>query len=98
MELLLTMALTNALLAALLAAAAWAAGRALPGRPAVAHALWLLVLLKLITPPVVPIGLGWGRPAVSDAAPDPEPATAADGCSRPSPDVDAAEAPAPAAE
>src|SRR5262249_57570133 len=28
-----------------------------PGRPALAYGLWLLVLLKLITPPLVPVAL-----------------------------------------
>jgi beta-lactamase regulating signal transducer with metallopeptidase domain/HEAT repeat protein len=31
------------------------------GRPAIAHALWVLVLLKLITPPVWDIALPWPR-------------------------------------
>src|SRR5438105_7432978 len=28
-------------------------------QPALAHALWLLVLLKLITPPLVPVSVSW---------------------------------------
>ncbi len=52
METLLTIGLGNAVLACLLGVAAGAAslfGR----RPALAHGLWLLVLLKLVTPPLV---------------------------------------------
>lgn len=42
----------NALLASLLGAAAWLVGR--NGRhPALAHALWVLVLVKLVTPPLM---------------------------------------------
>ena len=44
-------ALTNALLATILASLAFLATRRLR-RPAIAHALWLIVLLKLVTPPV----------------------------------------------
>ena len=57
---LLEIALSNAVVAALLALAA-AAVSALCRRPALAHRLWLLVLLKLVTPPVLPVPL----PAVS---------------------------------
>ena len=46
--------LGNLLVAALLALAASAAGR-WGRRPAVTHALWLLVLAKLVTPPVVSV-------------------------------------------
>jgi bla regulator protein blaR1 len=46
--------LGNAALAAVLALVAGAAGCVLR-RPAVVHALWLLVLLKLITPPLIPL-------------------------------------------
>jgi bla regulator protein BlaR1 len=55
---LVTLGLTNAVLAALLAAAAYAIGR-WAKRPALTHVLWVLVLIKLLTPPVfhVPIGL-----------------------------------------
>ena len=45
----------NLLVAALLAAALWLAGqtRWLRNRPAIRHALWLLVFLKMVTPPIV---------------------------------------------
>src|SRR5262245_7420229 len=53
---LLELGLANAVCAALLALLALAAGRWLR-RPAVMHALWLLVLIKLITPPLFPLPL-----------------------------------------
>jgi beta-lactamase regulating signal transducer with metallopeptidase domain len=69
-ETLLQIGLTNAVVAAGLALLAAAVGK-LCRRPALAHALWLLVLLKLITPPLVMIPI-----ALPEAADDPEsPAT-----------------------
>ena len=56
MEPLLRLLLTNAALAGLLALAAWAASR-LVRRQAVVHALWLLALVKLVTPPLVELPL-----------------------------------------
>ena len=56
METVLRIALWNALFSAALAAFAWAVGRSLR-RPAIAHALWVLVLLKLLTPPLWTIGV-----------------------------------------
>ena len=50
--------LKNAILALPLVAAALAVGR-LSRRPAFAHVLWVLVLVKLITPPVVDVPMGW---------------------------------------
>ncbi|HEV3142819.1 MAG TPA: M56 family metallopeptidase [Gemmataceae bacterium] len=50
MDWLLHVGLSNAVLAALLAGVVWVVTRKLR-RPAVAHSLWLLVLLKLVTPP-----------------------------------------------
>jgi beta-lactamase regulating signal transducer with metallopeptidase domain len=44
--------LLNAMLATVLATAAWLIGRN-GRRPALAHALWVLVLVKLVTPPLV---------------------------------------------
>ncbi len=58
----------NALAAGLLALAAVAAGR-WSRRPALVHGLWVLVLLKLITPPVIPLPL-----LVPDEEPAPLPA------------------------
>ncbi|HEV3448444.1 MAG TPA: M56 family metallopeptidase, partial [Gemmataceae bacterium] len=55
---LLHVGLANAVLATGLALVAWAAGR-LSRRPALAHALWLLVLLKLITPPLLTVPISW---------------------------------------
>jgi beta-lactamase regulating signal transducer with metallopeptidase domain len=52
MSWLIESALSNALLATPLAVLAWALGATLR-RPALAHALWLLVLVKLVTPPLV---------------------------------------------
>jgi beta-lactamase regulating signal transducer with metallopeptidase domain len=51
---LMTIALANAVCAALLAVFALLVGR-FCRRPAVLHGLWLLVLLKLVTPPLWPI-------------------------------------------
>jgi beta-lactamase regulating signal transducer with metallopeptidase domain len=50
--------LGNALLATGLAAAAACAG-SLCRRPALTHGLWLLVLLKLVTPPFFPVAVPW---------------------------------------
>ncbi len=49
----------NTCLAALVAVVVWFACRtaALRRRPALCHALWLLVLVKLVTPPLVPLPL-----------------------------------------
>src|SRR5262245_35056537 len=55
---LVTMGLTNAALAVPLAALALAVSR-WSRRPALAHILWVLVLLKLLTPPMVEIPVGW---------------------------------------
>lgn len=63
MAFLLDIALANLLVAALLASLAALAG--LWGRrPAVTHALWLLVLLKLITPPLFDCPIPWPTPPV----------------------------------
>src|SRR5580704_4844110 len=48
--------LSNALAATVLAVVATCLARACR-RPAVTHSLWLLVMVKLITPPLVPIAL-----------------------------------------
>src|SRR5207244_4514013 len=62
----LELLLSNLVVAAGLAAVALAAGR-WGRRPALTHALWLLVLLKLVTPPVVglPVRLLPAEPAVA---------------------------------
>src|SRR5262245_34821178 len=55
MQPLLETAISNALVASGLALVAFAVSRW--RRPALAHALWLLVLLKLVTPPLIPVYL-----------------------------------------
>jgi beta-lactamase regulating signal transducer with metallopeptidase domain len=55
-ETLLLVGVSNAVVAGALAVVAGAAGR-LCRRPALAHSLWLLVLLKLVTPPLVHLSL-----------------------------------------
>lgn len=58
MSSLLCLALSNAALATLLAVFVVVLAR-FCRRPALRHALWLLVLLKLITPPLLPISMMW---------------------------------------
>jgi hypothetical protein len=58
--------LTNAAAAGLIALVAWAASRVVR-RHALVHALWLLALLKLVSPPIAPLPLlpAWtGEPLV----------------------------------
>jgi WD40 repeat protein/beta-lactamase regulating signal transducer with metallopeptidase domain len=72
---LLAIGLANALCAAVLAVPASLAGR--KGRPALAHALWLLVLIKLVTPPLFHLPLPWlppDEPVPQAAKADPAPA------------------------
>jgi beta-lactamase regulating signal transducer with metallopeptidase domain len=68
--------LSNLVVAGLLAVAAWLVGRS-GRRPVLAHALWVLVLVKLVTPPLVRIPLPWPAMAVPEsvetATPEPEP-------------------------
>jgi len=66
-ETLLQTALSNALVASALALVAVAAGR-FCRRPALVHGLWLLVLLKLVTPPLVPVPINWPAPPEPQAA------------------------------
>jgi beta-lactamase regulating signal transducer with metallopeptidase domain len=61
MEALVHIGLTNAALAVFLALLAAGAGR-ICRRPALIHALWLLVLLKLLTPPILSIDIPWPGP------------------------------------
>ncbi len=95
MEEALRLLLTNAVLAGLLALAAWAASR-LTKRQAVVHGLWLLALLKLVTPPLVELPL---LPASGQAAPErpgfaaeDRPAAPASPLARPAPAAPAARA------
>jgi beta-lactamase regulating signal transducer with metallopeptidase domain len=59
-ETLLLVGLSNAVVATILALAVGAATWVCR-RPALLHGLWLLVLLKLITPPLVALPLSWPR-------------------------------------
>jgi beta-lactamase regulating signal transducer with metallopeptidase domain len=80
MDTLLHAGLSNVLMAAALALPAAAVTR-LGRRPALAHALWLLVLLKLLTPPLIPVPILWpgGETAAEEqAAADPLPGPPAD--------------------
>jgi beta-lactamase regulating signal transducer with metallopeptidase domain len=63
----LAIGLTNVLMAGALAVIAAVVGR-IARRPAVTHALWLLVLLKLITPPLVPVAISWPAPAAESTS------------------------------
>jgi beta-lactamase regulating signal transducer with metallopeptidase domain len=62
MEPLVQIGLSNAVVALLLAVVAALVG-ALARKPALTHTLWLLVLLKLVTPPLVRVPVGWSEPA-----------------------------------
>lgn len=67
---------SNLILAALMAAIAFAVGR-WTNRPALAHALWLLVLVKLVTPPLFPVPIRLLPPeeiAVVEPVEEPKPA------------------------
>jgi beta-lactamase regulating signal transducer with metallopeptidase domain len=71
---LLEIGLTNAVLATVLALAVLVVGLFVRRRPALLHSLWLLVLIKLITPPLVSVPV-LTRPApaseFADALPEP---------------------------
>jgi beta-lactamase regulating signal transducer with metallopeptidase domain len=58
LETVLTVALTNAVVALALAAVALIVGRVVR-RPALTHGLWLLALLKMVTPPLFPLSVSW---------------------------------------
>ena len=75
MSTLLATGLTNVVMATALALCAVVVGR-LWKKPALNHALWLLVLLKLVTPPLVPVTVVLPAAAAAPeerAAPTPEP-------------------------
>jgi RND family efflux transporter MFP subunit len=61
---LLEVGLSNAVQAAVLVPAAALVGRCLRRRPAVVHVLWVLVLLKLVTPSLVHLEVPWTASAV----------------------------------
>ena len=88
METLFSVVVSNLLVAGLLAVVAWLVGRS-GRRPVLAHALWVLVLVKLVTPPLVRIPLP--LPAVSAATTpaEPTPPPSFDGEREPLPEVDA---------
>lgn len=58
MDRLLEIGLANAVVALMLAVVALLVSR-WSRRPALVHALWLLVLIKLVTPPILPLPLPW---------------------------------------
>jgi bla regulator protein blaR1 len=67
-EMLCRAGLSNALSATLLALLVACLGRVFSRRPALMHCLWLLVLLKLITPPLFEVPIPWaGQLAGLDA-------------------------------
>ncbi len=80
MEGLLQFGLTNAAWATVLALAAAVCTRWLKRYPALVHALWLMVLLKLATPSLVQFPLSWGNAAVPGGRAKPE--QGSDGVSR----------------
>jgi beta-lactamase regulating signal transducer with metallopeptidase domain len=71
MEAWLQIGLSNAVAAIVLAVPATLAG-VFGRRPALAHALWLLVLIKLLTPPLVTISVPWLTSASSEEKPAPK--------------------------
>ena len=74
METLLHAGLSNALSATFLALLVACLGRLLARRPAILHCLWLLVLLKLVTPPLYEVAIPWPESlaAREEAAATPE--------------------------
>src|SRR5205809_6260456 len=68
METLIHAGLLNALFAALLAVIVAGLAILCRRRPAVIHALWVLVLVKFLVPSVFPVSIPWWRP--SPAQPD----------------------------
>src|SRR5262245_33912760 len=58
----MSVGLSNALAACGLALAAALVARVWR-RPAVVHGLWLLVLIKLLTPPILPVPVAWPQTA-----------------------------------
>ena len=74
METLLRAGLSNAVAATLMAMLVTALSRPLSRRPAILHGLWLLVLIKLVTPPLFDIPIPW---PISTTAAEPVPFTVA---------------------
>ena len=67
METLLNLGLANAASATVLALLVAASGRLLSRRPAVLHCLWLLVLLKLVTPPLWDVPMPSWEPCTTES-------------------------------
>src|SRR5947209_14683959 len=77
METLIQAGLLNALFAALLAVTVAGLAILCRRRPAVVHALWVLVLVKFLVPSVYPIEIPWWRASVAPMD-SPEPVVAQD--------------------
>jgi len=69
---LLLLGLTNLFMAGILAIIAFVLGR-WSKNPALAHGLWLLVFIKLITPPLMRVPIPWPQPAPLTAHENAEP-------------------------
>ena len=72
METLLRAGVSNAVAATVLALVVTCLSRPLARRPAILHGLWLLVLLKLVTPPIYEVPIPWPlarRPPAAIAPP-----------------------------
>jgi bla regulator protein blaR1 len=93
---LLDIGLRNALGATVLAALV-AGLRCVCRRPALLHSLWLLVLLKLVAPPLLPLRLLPHPPLRETVAEQPAPGPATDGSHDPAPDAGEPAADAPPA-
>ncbi|HEV8292191.1 MAG TPA: M56 family metallopeptidase, partial [Tepidisphaeraceae bacterium] len=90
MEAILRVALSNTLLAAMLALAALAISRTFR-RPALSHAMWLIVLLKLVTPPLWNVAVPL-MPAEKTHKPPLPPTELSMPPAEPEPNIDVAEA------
>jgi beta-lactamase regulating signal transducer with metallopeptidase domain len=64
-ETLLRAGLSNAVAATLMAIVVLLVSRPLARRPAVLHGLWVLVLIKLVTPPIYAVPISWPIAAVA---------------------------------
>ena len=71
METILLAGLSNAVTATFLALLVACLGRLLARRPAILHCLWLLVLVKLVTPPLYEVRIPWPRPFAAIQQPAP---------------------------
>jgi beta-lactamase regulating signal transducer with metallopeptidase domain len=72
MEMLLRAGLSNAVAATLMALLVMCLSRPLARRPAIVHGLWVLVLLKLVTPPFYEVPIPWPVASVNSVAISPE--------------------------